>query len=224
MRFIVLLVVVTFNFSFSATSALNQDAISKNTPSSQSQTTRPAGNDESEGGEERGIAPGTSKLLDLDKKTFSLVKFDNLLSNKLLILIREKPEKVFNIRFGLGKAGDNIGEKRKIIQWFRYARDYRAKLGDDQLPEAKIYDILAKTSETKRAMLFQSLKDIPDVKDLATAMQKYQIQLWVNQNREASWVANTLEIALRKRVKRDTNPMYSILEEFMKLKNTPTMG
>ncbi|OWZ11205.1 RxLR effector protein [Phytophthora megakarya] len=146
------------------------------------------------------------------------------LSNKLLIFIREKPEKVFNIRFGLGKAGDNIDEQRKIIQWFRYARDYRAKLGDDRLSEEKIYDILAKTSEAKRSILFQSLKDIPDVKDLATATQKYQIQLWVNQNREASWVAKTLEIALRKRVERDTKPMYSILEEFIKLKNTPTVS
>ncbi|OWZ20319.1 Avirulence (Avh) protein [Phytophthora megakarya] len=140
------------------------------------------------GEEERG---GVSKLLDIDKKTWSIVKFDNKWSSKLWAAMGKTPKGLFK-HFRLDGAGEKIDEKRKIIQWFRYAQDYRVAKGTYWLPDFEIYSILSGTSEAKRALLFQSLKEIPDLKDLATIMQNYQFKLWIDRGESPRTVAKML--------------------------------
>ncbi|OWY99084.1 Avirulence (Avh) protein [Phytophthora megakarya] len=165
--------------------------------------------------EERVNAQSVSKLLDIDKKTLSFVKFDNKLSNKMWAAIGKNPEKLFKT-FHLDRAGENIDEKRKIIHWFRFARDYRAAQGTHWLPDYKIYSILSGTSEAKRALLFQSLKEILDVKDLATIMQHYQFKLWIGRGETSGTVAKIMGIPNRKPLNTEFNPSYKVLEDFTK--------
>ncbi|OWZ24261.1 Avirulence (Avh) protein [Phytophthora megakarya] len=200
--------------------ALNRDGVSLNTPPSRTTTkklirTESTNLDNIDGkvrGEERA---SPSKLLDIDKKTWSIVKFDNKLSSKIWAAAGKNPEKLFKY-FRLDRAGENIDEKRKIIHWFRFARDYRAAKGIHWLPDYKIYSILSGTSEAKRALLFQSLKEIPDVKDLAAIMQNYQFKFWIDRGETPDTVAKMLRIPKSKPLNTEFNPSYKILEDFAK--------
>ncbi|OWZ09253.1 Avirulence (Avh) protein [Phytophthora megakarya] len=156
-----------------------------------------------------------SKLLDIDKKTLPFVKFDNKLSARIWAVMDRDPEKLFK-KFRLDRAGENIDEKRKIIHWFLFARYYRAAQGIHWLPDYKIYSILEGTSEAKRAILFQSLKEIPDVKNLATIMQNYQFKLWIGRGETPGTVANIMGISYRKPLNTEFNPSYKVLEDFTK--------
>ncbi|OWZ15052.1 Avirulence (Avh) protein [Phytophthora megakarya] len=200
--------------------ALTHDTISIKTPQSRTTTkklirTESTNLDSIDGkvGTEERASP--SKLLDIDKKTWSMVKFDNKLSNKIWAAAGKNPEKLFKY-FRLDRAGENIDEKRKIIHWFRFARDYRAAKGIHWLPDYKIYSILSGTSEAKRALLFQSLKEIPDVKDLATIMQNYQFKLWIDRGEIPGTVATMMRIPKSKPLNTEFNPSYKILEDFTK--------
>ncbi|OWZ02125.1 Avirulence (Avh) protein [Phytophthora megakarya] len=192
---LIVLLMAIFHTRINAIPALSHDAISIPSPTTttkkllRTESTNLDSIDDETENEERA---GPSKLLDIDKKTWSIVKFDNKV------------------------AGGNIDEKRKIIHWFRFARDYRAAQGTHWLPDSKIYSILSGTSEAKRALLFQSLKEIPDVKDLATIMQNYQFKLWISRGEIPGTVAKKLGIPKSKPLNTEVNPSYEILEDFTK--------
>ncbi|OWZ24258.1 Avirulence (Avh) protein [Phytophthora megakarya] len=79
-----------------------------------------------------------------------------------------------------------------------------------------VLTILSGTSEAKRTLLFQSLKEIPDVKDLATIMQNYQFKLWIDRGEIPDTVAKMMRIPKSKPLNTEFNPSYKILEDFTK--------
>ncbi|POM71425.1 Avirulence protein (Avh) [Phytophthora palmivora] len=154
---------------------------------------------DSSNNEDRVNVQGVSKLADLDKATWKLRKMDMSLANKFWVKTEWDPLWLFK-HFRLDRAGEKIDEKKRIIQWFWYATEYRMANGIRKLPGAEIYSILGQSgaSEAKLAVLFQSLRDIPRVKALAETMQKYQFQLWKDQGNNPITVAKLLGISNQK--------------------------
>ncbi|POM77807.1 Avirulence protein (Avh) [Phytophthora palmivora] len=172
---------------------------------------------DSSNNEERVNVQGVSKLADLDKTTWKLRKFDMYLSNKGWVKMGKDPLWLFKY-FHLDRAGEKIDEKKRIIQWFWFATEYRATKGIRWLPDYEIHSILGQSgaSEAKLAVLFESLRDIPRVKALAETMQKYQFQLWKDQGHNPTTVAKLLGIPNRGPLKTEFDSRYKILESFTK--------
>ncbi|KAE9282632.1 hypothetical protein PR003_g27354 [Phytophthora rubi] len=81
------------------------------------------------------------------------------------------------------------------MQWFRFVDGYRAKWGTGRFPDYQIYDLLlTKVPEAKLATVFQSLKQIPDLKTLAESMQNYQLKLWVSRHETPDSVTKILKL------------------------------
>ncbi|OWY95489.1 Avirulence (Avh) protein [Phytophthora megakarya] len=142
----------------------------------------------------------------------------DMIANKIWASTKKDPELLFKL-FGLHKAGDQIDEKKRVIQWFRYATYYRAENGINNLPDEQIYTILKKSeaSEAKLAALFQSLKDIDDVKTLATTMQRYQFKRWIDQDSIPESIRNAAQnILFRNQVSLGTDnaQTYKIAKEY----------
>ncbi|OWZ16111.1 Avirulence (Avh) protein [Phytophthora megakarya] len=180
----------------------------------------PSGIHSGVGDEERVNTGSLSKLAGLDKKTGLIHKVD-MITNKVWASTKKDPERLFKL-FGLHNAGNKIDEKKRVIQWFRYAVDYRATKGTDKLSDAKIYTILKKSeaSEAKLAALFQSLKDIDDVKTLATTMQSYQFKRWIDQDSIPESIRNAAQnILFRNQVSLGTDnaETYKIAQEYAML-------
>ncbi|OWZ02106.1 RxLR effector protein [Phytophthora megakarya] len=183
---------------------------------------KPAGVQGGADDEQRVNTEALSKLAGLDKKTGLIHKAD-MITNKVWAVTKKDPERLFKV-FGLQKAGAQIDEKKSVIQWFRYAVDYRATKGTDKLSDAKIYSILekSKASEAKLAALFQSLKDIDDVKTLATTMQSYQFKRWKDKLHTPDTVAEMLLGIVRPShrkgvyLRTEYDQKYKIVEEFAK--------
>ncbi|POM63674.1 Avirulence protein (Avh) [Phytophthora palmivora] len=232
MHLVVLLIISLFLVITNATSG--QDPTSKNPVptlslidttttkkylrSTETQVANLADTGDSLNNEERVNVQGVSKLADLDKTTWKLRKMDMSLSNKLWVKTEWDPFSVFKY-FHLDRAGEKIDEKKRIIQWFWFATEYRAAKGIHWLPDYKIYSILkkSKASEAKLAVLFESLRDIPRVKTLAETMQKYQFQLWKDRGYNPVTVANLLGIPNRGPLKTEFDPRYKVLEDFSEL-------
>ncbi|POM77685.1 Avirulence protein (Avh) [Phytophthora palmivora] len=173
---------------------------------------------DSSNNEDRVNVQGVSKLADLDKATWKLRKFDMSLANKGWVKLEWDPLWLFKY-FRLDRAGEKIDEKKRIIQWFWFATEFRAAKGIRKLPDYEIHSILKKSgaSEAKLAVLFESLRDIPRVKALAETMQKYQFQLWKDKGHNPITVAKLLGISNRGPLKTEFDPRYKVLEDFSKL-------
>ncbi|KAE9066651.1 hypothetical protein PF010_g27776 [Phytophthora fragariae] len=66
--------------------------------------------------------------------------------------------------------------------WFRFTKAYRAENGADIFPEDRIYHLLrTEVPEKELALALEGLKQIPDVKNLAADVQKYQLKFWVSE-------------------------------------------
>ncbi|POM58647.1 Avirulence protein (Avh) [Phytophthora palmivora] len=239
MRFIALLVVAIFHGSISA---IKQDSTSNDASPSRLQmnvpTTLRFGRSKEVGAvkldsvndEERMNVPGVSKLADLDREIWKARKLDMHLSNILWVATGKSPQSMFTF-FHLDKIGDKIDETTKVIQWFRFAKKYRATNGNHWLPDREIYTILGKSkaSETKLAMLFESLQHIPDLNNLATTMKTFQLNMWINRGHTPDSVATLLGISKRGPLKTEFDPRFTILDDFTKafkaekLKRSQTM-
>ncbi|ETN16933.1 hypothetical protein PPTG_06024 [Phytophthora nicotianae INRA-310] len=171
--------------------------------------------------EEKTNVKGLSKLADLDKATWKLRKMDMKLSNKVWIRGGKDPDDMLKY-FRLGLAGAKIDENKKVIQWFRFVKDYRNAKGQHWFPDYTIYEVLAtktRASESKLAELFAALTHIPDVKNLAGIMQNYQFRLWVSRKETPTTVAAKFGIPFRAPVGTERDSRIDILDAFTKVFN-----
>lgn len=167
--------------------------------------------------EERAGAQELSKLAQLDKTTWKLRKVDMKLSNKIWISWGKDPDYIFKY-LKLIKTGEKIDETKKVIQWFRFVKDYRSAKGEGWFPDYRIYTLLLKAAqESNLATLFQSLKQIPDVKSLAETMQKYQFKRWIDLGNNPVSIVKLLGIPNRARLATEHDSRYDILMKFTKM-------
>ncbi|GMF37251.1 unnamed protein product [Phytophthora lilii] len=124
--------------------------------------------------EERGGNLGLSKLAKLATKFGSPAES---LTNKAWLKAKVNPEVVYADLH----LGHKLEENPKFLQWLRYTVAYRAKMGGSiWFMNEEIYGLLAKTtSEADIALLFQSLKQVPDLNALAKALQITQFKKWI---------------------------------------------
>lgn len=73
--------------------------------------------------------------------------------------------------------------------------------------------------ESELATLFQSLKQIPDVKNLAETMQNYQFRLWISQREKPDNIAAVLGIPNGTPIKTEADSRYEILKDFTAMFN-----
>ncbi|KAE8972461.1 hypothetical protein PR001_g26602 [Phytophthora rubi] len=153
------------------------------------------GNAITAGGEER--APNgayVSRLAEADRKVWGIRKLDMMATQRRWIRNGKDPEYVFDV-FNMIHSWAKIEKSKKTAQWFRFVEGYRAKWGTGSFPDYQIYNLLkTEVPEAKLATVFESLKQIPDLKTLAETMQNYQLKLWVSRGETPVTVARKLDI------------------------------
>ncbi|OWZ12474.1 RxLR effector protein [Phytophthora megakarya] len=225
-----LLIVLLVATIFLNTSALNHGALKGSNPKSplSSVTTmqrflkiEPTNNTGDEEDGERAGAQGVVKLVDLDAKTGKFENFNNWLVSKYWTATGADPWNVFRV-LRLGKAKDRIGEKKNIIWWFRFVQDYRTRKGLSSFRDYQMFSILNKSgaSEAKLALLFQSLKDIEDVRPLATSMQTFQFQYWKNRQRYTPDTVRNILLSNHNALDAASDSRYKIISSFEKSFNS----
>ncbi|POM63149.1 RxLR effector family [Phytophthora palmivora] len=97
------------------------------------------------------------------------------LKYKALLKMNTDPEKIFNkLRFA--EANVNLNNNPAFIQWLQYVLKYRAKNGNVGFSNAYLFFLLRDAkSEAELVTLFQSLRQVPGMKDLADAMQRIMV-------------------------------------------------
>ncbi|GMF56179.1 unnamed protein product [Phytophthora fragariaefolia] len=157
-----------------------------------------------------------SKLAEADNKVWKLRKLDMKLSEILWIKMGKDPKYLFNTFEQLHNTWAKIDSNKKTVQWFRFVKAFRAKKGTGRFPDYDIYSLLrTKVPEEKLAVVFESLKQIPDVKSLAETMQQYQFRLWIDRKETPASIGNLLGIRVALRTER--GPKDDILSSFTKM-------
>ncbi|KAG7376611.1 hypothetical protein PHYPSEUDO_013039 [Phytophthora pseudosyringae] len=78
-----------------------------------------------------------------------------------------------------------------VLQWFRYAKMYRAKVGP--LSDDDIYTLLSKlTSNADLAVLFESFRQLPELEKLGKRMQSVVFRKWIRGEMRPDAVAGQL--------------------------------
>ncbi|OWY94092.1 Avirulence (Avh) protein [Phytophthora megakarya] len=115
----------------------------------------------------QGVATGLSE---------KIKKLLQKLSNMFYRIRGKTPSDVIN---SLLASRNWVGnENKKLIKWFRFAKSYRKAKG---ISDGEIYALLKPIQiqrESQLATLFQSMKSIPDLKNMGETMQMYQFKLW----------------------------------------------
>ncbi|POM72758.1 Secreted RxLR effector peptide protein [Phytophthora palmivora] len=93
----------------------------------------------------------------------------------VLLKMNTDPEKIFNkLRFA--EANVNLNNNPAFIQWLQYVLKYRAKNGNVGFSNAYLFFLLKDAkSEAELVTLFQSLRQVPGMKDLADSMQRLMV-------------------------------------------------
>ncbi|KAE9350333.1 hypothetical protein PF008_g6494 [Phytophthora fragariae] len=133
------------------------------------------------GGEERGVdGAWVSKLAQLDQEMWIFKTWDLQVAVKFYLKIGNTPKDVFRI-IGSRSSWAKMDTNKRATMWFRFTNAYRAKNGAGSFPDYEIYQLLrTKVPEENLALALEGLKQIPDVKNLAEVVQKYQFQVWVS--------------------------------------------
>ncbi|KAG6970676.1 hypothetical protein JG687_00002489 [Phytophthora cactorum] len=111
---------------------------------------------------------------------FMMSKTSHKTMNTVWLQSRETPEEVFKI-LRLAKAPMGaFDETPELVQWLRYIKMYRDHIKESVFSDAQIVRFLTEAKPLRSgwefATLFQSLKDVPDLKKLAENMQTYQFR------------------------------------------------
>ncbi|EGZ09502.1 hypothetical protein PHYSODRAFT_288434 [Phytophthora sojae] len=227
MQRITLLAAITFCAVINAAEAAvhTQEGLNSKIPTPDSESTRllraheVADNGKDAGlpadDEERGANAGwVSRLADIDRKTWKMRKLDMKLAEKTWISIGWDPVEIFKY-FNRFNAWANIENSKRTIQWFRFTKAYRAKKGVGSFPDYEIYHLLrSKVPEEKLALALESLKQIPDVKNLAETVQNYQLKLWVDRKETRTSIAKLLGIPHSPTMVTERGPKDEILSHF----------
>ncbi|ETM55641.1 hypothetical protein L914_01172, partial [Phytophthora nicotianae] len=100
---------------------------------------------------------------------------------------RETPEEVLKI---LQLKGAIFDDNPLLQQWFRYTEMYRAKMGNKAFTESQILQVLLDAQplakEEQSGKLFESLKEVPDLKNIAGNLQSYLFQKIILVKEESS--------------------------------------
>ncbi|EGZ14932.1 hypothetical protein PHYSODRAFT_250186 [Phytophthora sojae] len=112
----------------------------------------------------------------------------------------------------------NIDNSKRTIQWFRFTKAFRDKKGTGSFTDYQIYRLLStKVPEEKLALVFESLKQIPDLKSLAETMQNYQIRLWVSSREDPSSIRTLLGVPHSSIMTAERGPRDDIIDAFTKI-------
>ncbi|KAE9040594.1 hypothetical protein PR003_g4892 [Phytophthora rubi] len=104
---------------------------------------------------------------------------------------------------------------KRTIMWFRFTNGYRAKNGPGSFTDYEIYHLLrTKVADDKLALALEGLKQIPDVKNLAESVQKYQFKFWVSENQTPTSIAKLLGIPHNPSLVTERGPKDAILSQF----------
>ncbi|KAG6974753.1 hypothetical protein JG688_00002877 [Phytophthora aleatoria] len=82
-------------------------------------------------------------------------------------------------RLHVVKAGGKLDDNPEFIQWLQYAIKYRDKLVSDSQTLKFQMKEMGSQNEFTFGTLFQSIKGIRDVAELATNFQTYLFQKWI---------------------------------------------
>ncbi|OWZ02969.1 Avirulence (Avh) protein [Phytophthora megakarya] len=183
MRFLLLLVVATIIISVA--SGLEQHTTSKTTGLTRSFDTAATTKRSLRTTKTEAVTlPGTDDGIYSEER----VNFQGMatgLSEKIKKLLQKLSDMFFRIR---GKTPNNVlnrlvaskswegNENQKLLEWFRFVERYRKV---KEFPDAEMYALLKPIqTESQLATLFQSMKSIPDLKNMGETMQMYQFKLW----------------------------------------------
>ncbi|POM69177.1 Secreted RxLR effector peptide protein [Phytophthora palmivora] len=138
------------------------------------------------------------------------------LAYKALLKMNTEPENIFNkLRFA--EANVNLNNNPAFIQWLQYVLKYRAKNDNFGFSNDYLFDILRNAKpEAELVTLFQSLRQVPGMKDLADTMQKYMIlssasshrlmnDVWLKSRETPKEVFNILGL---RNVELENNPLF----------------
>ncbi|EGZ27011.1 hypothetical protein PHYSODRAFT_284043 [Phytophthora sojae] len=160
-----------------------------------------------------------SRLAELDKKTSKFQKLDMQLAQKVWIYNGKNPKFMFKY-LDIFNTWAKIDNSKRTIQWFRFTKAFRDKKGAGSSPNYDIYTLLrSKVPEDKLAITFESLKQIPDVRNLAETMQNYQLKLWIDQKETPTSIRRLLGIPHSTALKTERGRKDEILSTFIKMYN-----
>ncbi|GMF33549.1 unnamed protein product [Phytophthora fragariaefolia] len=169
--------------------------------------------------EERGPdGAWVSRLAEADNKVWKLQKFDMKLSEKIWFMMRKDPKDLFKTFDIVYNTWKKIDRSKRTVQWFRFVKTYRAKYGGGSFTEYDMYTLLrTKVPDEKLAIVFESMKQIPDLKSLAETMQKYQLQLWIDRGETPISIRKMLGIPHSVALTTEQGPKDEILSLFTKM-------
>ncbi|KAF4027979.1 hypothetical protein GN244_ATG20368 [Phytophthora infestans] len=117
---------------------------------------------------------------------------------RLWLQQRASPTHVFDVLHKniLKNMGTNLEKNTALLDWLRYTVAYREKPGNSKLyRDEEIYLRLLKLGpESTLAFFFQSLRRIPDLKQVGENLQIAQYKLWLRLGMGPDDVANSLGI------------------------------
>ncbi|KAG6945010.1 hypothetical protein JG688_00016789 [Phytophthora aleatoria] len=152
------------------------------------------------------------------QKISGLQKISESMKNWLKSL--ESPEKVFD-DLHLAKAKmDAVNDNSVLIQWFRYIEVYRDITKKNVFSDVEILNFLREAkplqSEWELAALFQSLKEVPDLKSLAGNMQTNLYQKWFSMKFSPKVVNEWLGVpySVSPMLLKKTDPRYQTWEAY----------
>ncbi|KAL3663567.1 hypothetical protein V7S43_011454 [Phytophthora oleae] len=101
--------------------------------------------------------------------------------NQVWLASRESPKEVFGI-LNIGKR--SLKDNPMAIQWLKYIKRYRAKIGDSAFSDSEavlfVMEATYSVQAQKFGVLLQSFKKIPDLKILAENMQTSLFRQWID--------------------------------------------
>ncbi|KAE8970030.1 hypothetical protein PR003_g28869 [Phytophthora rubi] len=166
-------------------------------------------------GEERGVdGAWVSRIAQLDRDTWAIKKLDLKVAAKAWLATGSTPKSMFDY-VNHRSSWANIENNKRAIMWFRFTKGYGEKNGAGSFTDYEIYHLLrTEVPDDKLALALEGLKQIPDLKNLAETVQKYQFKFWVREKETPTSIAKLLGIPHSPTLVTERGPKDAILSQY----------
>nr|AEK80990.1 Avh232 [Phytophthora sojae] len=160
-----------------------------------------------------------SRLAELDQSLWKLQKLGMAGGVKVWLHFGKDPVYMFNYMHKFN-TWQKVGYSKRALIWFRFTKAFRTKNGAGSFTDYQIYKLLSReVPDEKLALVFESLKQIDDLKSLGETMQKYQFMLWIDDGASPASIRKLLGMRPSSAVTSERGPRDDIIDAFTKLYN-----